>query len=1032
MRVRVLGGFGVSVGGRALGNNAWRLRKAATLIKLLALAEGHRLHQEQAMEYLWPDLGRKAAYNNLRQVLYTARRALSSDSSSVSRYLQVHDGWLMLCPERFLWVDADAFEEAARTARRAGEPAAYRAAIDLYAGELLPEDRYEGWAEQRREALRQTYLALLIEMADVHEEQREWEAAIAALGRVVDVDPASERALVGLMRLYAASGRRREAILRYQQLTQVLSRDFGLEPGESARRLYEQIAAGWSPGPSPAERKGSVTIAKKSFVNHNLPVERTSFVGREGELVEVERLLSMTRLLTLTGPGGAGKTRFASALARRLVEIYPDGIWMVELAPLAEGELVTQAVAEVMGVPEELGRPLAATLKDHLSSRELLLLVDNCEHLIESVAHLVEPLLDTCPGLRVLATSREALNVAGELIWQVPTLSVPDTGRPTTVENLAGYESVRLFVERARYRQPDFDLTPGNAEFVAKICRAVEGIPLAIELTAARVGTLSLGEIVVRLRNALKLLVGSRTAPPRQRTLEGALDWSFELLSERERELFGRLSVFAGGFDLKAVTAVGAGEDTLDLLLSLVDKSLIVAEASGEDLRYRMLEPVRQYGGERLNESGGAESVRGRHAEYYLALAEEAEPELRGAGQEVWLGRLELEHSNLRAALGWALQQEDTERGSRLAGALERFWWFGGYLSEGRHWLERGLTSDGALPMSVRAKVRNDAGWLALYQHDLERAVVLLEESLSLFMEVGDEPSIATSLFNLGHAVLHQDDKEQIEVLCERAEALRRETFSDRWAIAELSVFLGMASLYEGDPERAVALLGESMATFRELEDVQRVTLCVTHLWMAELEGGDLARAEALLEENLRLLQRLGIKPRIYNDLLGSALVAALKGQPARAVRLWAAAEALREAIGLAIVLWDHAPTDYEAQLVALRPQLGEEGFLAAWQEGKEMAPEQAIDYALSDAEQPPVSAMDGSPAHPEPAHELSRREREVASLAAKELTNRQIAEELVLSEHTVATHVRNILKKLGLRSRAQIATRIEEQNPLP
>jgi len=215
MRVRVLGGFGVSVGGRALGNNAWRLRKAATLIKLLALAEGHRLHQEQAMEYLWPDLGRKAAYNNLRQVLYTARRALSSDSSSVSRYLQVHDGWLMLCPERFLWVDADAFEEAARTARRAGEPAAYRAAIDLYAGELLPEDRYEGWAEQRREALRQTYLALLIEMAGVHEEQREWEAAIAALGRVVDVDPASERALVGLMRLYAASGRRREAILRY-------------------------------------------------------------------------------------------------------------------------------------------------------------------------------------------------------------------------------------------------------------------------------------------------------------------------------------------------------------------------------------------------------------------------------------------------------------------------------------------------------------------------------------------------------------------------------------------------------------------------------------------------------------------------------------------------------------------------------------------------------------------------------------------------------------------------------------------------
>ena len=1036
LRVGLLGGFRVSIGTRSVGEGEWRLRKAASLVKLLALAEGHRMHQEQAMEHLWPTLPPKPASNNLRQAIHAARRALEPDPSAPARWLRVREGWLTLCAEGQLWVDVEAFERAAGVARRVGEPAAFRAAIDLYGGELLPEDRYEGWAEERREALRRTHLALLIELAGLHEERGQLEAAIAAFARAVGEDPAEEEAHVGLMRLYASAGRRKEAIEQYRRLGRVLSEELDAKPGEPARLLYERIAAGQPPEFSPSEGRSAIAPAGRYgglSPKHNLPAERTSFVGREEEMVEVERLLSMTRLLTLTGAGGTGKTRFALRVAKGLVETYPDGAWMVELAPLSDPELVERAVAEALGVREEAGHPLTATLEEHLSSRELLLLLDNCEHLIEGAARVIETFLDSCEGLRVLATSREALNVAGELTWWVAPLSVPDLGSAPAVEDLVGSESVRLFVERARYRRPGFDLNRQNAQAVAEVCRRLDGMPLAIELAAARVGTLSVGQIAARLGDSLELLTGGRTATARQRTLKGALDWSYGLLSETERVLFGRLSVFAGGWTLEAAEAVVSGEeDVLDVLLDLVDKSLVVAEDGGEGdvLRYRMLEPVSQYARDRLEEDGEAERIRECHARYYMSLAEEAEPELRGAGQEAWLERLEREHSNLRAALGWALRQEDTEWGSRLAVALERFWWVGGYFGEGRRWLESGLTTNSALPANVRAKALNDAGWIALYQHDLERAVTLLEESVSLFMEAGDEPSVATSLFNLGHAVLHQGDKQRLQALCEEAETLRREKFNDRWALAELLVLLGMAALYGGDHEQAVALLEESMTMFQDLGDKQRVTLCVTHLWMAELEAGDRTRARALLEENLRLLQRLGIKPRIYNDLLGSALMAALDGRPARAVRLWASAEALREAIGLAIVLWDHAPTDYEGQMHAMRSQLGEEAFVAAWEEGKEMAPELAIAYALSGAEEPPGGAVDDSQAPREKTPKLTSREREIADLVARQMTNRQIASELTISEHTAATHVRRILKKLGLRSRAQIAARTQDQGP--
>jgi non-specific serine/threonine protein kinase len=609
----------------------------------------------------------------------------------------------------------------------------------------------------------------------------------------------------------------------------------------------------------------------------------------------------------------------------------------------------------------------------------------------------------------------------------VPPLAVPDAQRPTTVEELEGYESAQLFMERARSREPAFVLTPENARAVAEICRRLDGIPLAIELAAARVGVLSAEQIAERLEDSLKLLTaGGRIAVPRHRTLRATLDWSHELLTEPEKRLFGQLSVFAGGWTLEAAEAVGAGAgleggEVLDLLSRLVDKSLVVAEAGTEGAsRYRMLEPVRQYGLERLEAGGEAERVRGRHAEHYLALAERAEPELMGADQASWLKRLGIEHANLRAALSWALAPRDAqqpeeraESGLRLAAALGRFW--NAYSPrEGLGWLERALARGSAPPPSVRAKALNHAGWLAIYQGDYEKAVAMLEEGLASFKELGDKLSAAPLLANLGAAAVHRGDHRRVTTLRQEAEALRRELV-DRPAIAHLLIFLGLAAVDEGDHDRAVARLEESLALNRELGDTLGIAMSFSTLGMTELSRGDRERAAPPLEEALRLLRDRGDKVGIATSLLGLAGVALSRGRPARAARLWGASEALRETIGLPLTPFVRSNYDYEGDLAAARSQLDERGFAAVWSEGRAMTPEQAIEYALSQEEREPAE-----PPHPAG---LSRREVEVLRLVAQGLGDKEIAARLVLSRHTVHRHVSSILAKLNLPSRVAAAT---------
>jgi DNA-binding SARP family transcriptional activator len=417
---------------------------------------------------LWPDLDPKAAANNLHYALHVSRRTLDLESSASTWYLRLRDDHLELCPESPLWIDVEAFEEAAPTAHRARESATYRAALDLYVGDLLPEDRYEEWAQSRREELRRLYVTLLVELARLYEDRGEGGRAIEALERVVTDEPVHEEALVGLMRLYATGGQPFRAVLQYERLRNALRRALDREPDVASRRLYRQIMAGELPTAQPAVLGPT---GHPGAPRYNLPAALSSFIGREEELVEIKRLLPMTRLLTLTGTGGAGKTRLALEVAGDLAPTYPDGAWLAELAPLSAPDLVPQALAAALGIREEPGRPLISTLVDALRTKDLLLILDNCEHLVAACARLVDTLLSGCPNVRVLATSREPLRMSGEVCWTVRPLSVPAADHEHAVENLAGYESVRLFVERTRSRLPGFELTRENAGAVVEACR---------------------------------------------------------------------------------------------------------------------------------------------------------------------------------------------------------------------------------------------------------------------------------------------------------------------------------------------------------------------------------------------------------------------------------------------------------------------------------------------------------------------------------------------------------------------------------
>jgi len=690
-----------------------------------------------------------------------------------------------------------------------------------------------------------------------------------------------------------------------------------------------------------------------STPRHNLPHQLTSFIGREQEIAQLKEQVSTNRLVTLTGAGGAGKTRLAIEVARQLLDVFPDGVWLAELAALSDAQLVPRAVAEAVGLNEQPARPAIETLSDYLASKRILLVLDNVEHLLEGCVQFVDLIVRRCPHVAMVVTSRERLGMTGEMTYRVPSLTVPGPSDNVAPDGLLAYEGARLFVARAKLARPDFDLTVENASGVASICTRLDGIPLAIELAAPRLRSMSVVELSQGLDHRFALLIGgSRTALPRQRTLRSTIDWSYDLLREPEKVLLQRLSVFAGGWTLAAAEAVCAGAgieqgDVLELLTSLADKSLVVPEQGDAQTRYRLLETVRQYAREKLDDDDGSAAVRLRHRDYFLALAEEADSKLKGAEQPGWLRRLQEEHDNLRAGLEWSLVEAEPKGGLRLCGALQRFWWTRGHFTEGRQWCTRVLRKAGAEERTRdRAKVLNEAGGLAFHQGDFPAARALLEESLAILRELGDRPGIAVSLNTLGNVVCEQADYPAGRAMYEQSLAIHRE-LGERHGIALVLGNMGSEAVNQGDYPAAKAMLEESLAIRRELGDRSGIAGALSNLGHVALNQGDHPAARALYEESMSICREIGERQVIPYPVEGLAAVAASLHDSLRAARIWGAAERSRAEIGAP--LSPNERPGYDRRVAAARIASGDDAaFDRAWEEGRCLTLDQAIELALA------------------------------------------------------------------------------------
>lgn len=903
VRIWLLGGVRVMVGPRIIGENVWRRQKSLQLVKLLALTPGHQIHRERAAELLWPGMSPKPSLNNLNRELHAARRILQSHDTVAELYLSLHNKWLSLCPNGTVWTDVEAFEDAAAGARRMDTPAAYEMALNLYAGDLLPQDQYDEWAETRRTELREMHLQLLVELAGLYEKLGQPYPAIEKLERAVSKDPVHEASNEALMRLYANSGRRQKALEKFEQLNESL-REIGYEPASSTLRLRQDILFG-----EPLEHhpeNGSVAREAGILPTHNLPWLRTSFIGRERELVELKGVLEMTGLLTLTGTGGSGKTRLALEAARELVGAYPGGIRLVELASLADPELVVKTMIRVLKADEPPGQLPIETLLDHLRyhlrDKKLLLVLDNCEHLVEEVAWIAGRLLDGRPNLKILATSREALDIPGELRLTVPPLSLPNAGENPAVEELGAYGAVHLLVDRASLRSPEFSLDSQNAGPITDICRKLEGLPLSLELAASRVATLGAEEVSSRLDDSLRLLsTGRRTATARQETLRATLDWSHDLLEESEKKLFRQLSVFTGGWTLEAARMVTlAGEDEHDVaetLHELIEKSLVMVEPSSPR-RYRFLEPIRQYALEHLEVGPDPVPTRKRHAGWFLDLALRSYEEVLSSNRGAWLELLEAEQGNFRAALAWSFDWGDGEMGLQLVTALRYFWAMRGHLQEGRRWLERG-DQVGGTKLS-RAWALDTLATISMFQSDYDLAYELSEKAISLFRKIDEKEGIASCLVNLGFsAALGMKDTGALPGYVRESEELKL-LIRDRRMVGYLILFEGLAHGFWGDFVRAKERFEESRTLHESLGEVQGVGLAAALTGLVALAAGEDLEAAAIFSSTLPSAREFGDRILIFYCLWGLASASSTK-RPSRAAVLWGAARSLRENHGVGL-----------------------------------------------------------------------------------------------------------------------------------
>jgi predicted ATPase/DNA-binding SARP family transcriptional activator/tetratricopeptide (TPR) repeat protein len=944
---RILGSVEVADGGlvRDLGG----LRERTLLARLL-LSAGQVVSADRLAEDLWAGQPPAHWMSTLRVYISRLRRALGEGSAAVATQ---PPGYRITLGESEL--DAGTFARLVATAREdltGGRPeaaaAGLREALSLWRGPALSDVADFAFAQADVARLEEARLAAVEDRVEADLACGRHASLVSELDGLVAAHPLRERLCGQRMLALYRCGRQADALQAYQDLRTRLDDELGIDPSPAVQRLQQEIlrqepGLDWRPpaaertagaarpaGPElDAPTSGGVAsgrgrprppAAAEGPVPVRLPAETTSFIGRESELATIHELLGLSRLLTLTGPSGSGKTRLALKAGGQGSGRYPDGVWLVELAPVTGPDLVTAVVASALGAREEPGRPLADTIAAHLRDSEALVIIDNCEHVLDAAADLVTGLLRRCPSLRILATSQSRLNVAGEATWPVPPLTVPPPAEEDPLV-IAEAESVRLFCDRAGLARPGFSLDAGNAAAVREICRRLDGIPLALELAAARLNALTARQLAARLDDRFRVLSGgSRTGLPRHRTLQAAIEWSYDLLSDAEQVAFRRLAVFAGGATLEAAEAVlpdliaelapwrgvEGGSPPLGTTLpadavfetvsALVDRSLLTTEERDGSMRYGMLESVHHFARERLAGAGEQDELSRRHLDWLVDYADQAD--LDGPDQGAWMDLLETDMENVRAGLEWGLAQPGSEHALALAGSLATFWMVRGHAGIGRRWLDSALAAAGpqASPR-LRAIALDGVGQLAYVQSDHDAQLGYQRESLSIWRELGDDVRTASCLGDLGAAAHIRGEYPAAEQMYGEALELARRAGASN-IMARCLSGLGRLALHTDDQERATAYYTESMARFREAGDLRRATLILGNLGVVAFNEGDFDLAVSRLEEHLTNARKIGDRKLIGGALTNLGTIWQNTGDNDRAEQLHAEALALAEQVG--------------------------------------------------------------------------------------------------------------------------------------